>query len=81
MLLALGLEVGEVDVAVGVALGHHHLHADHLRARRIGAVRRFGDQADGAVALRRALACQARIASSPAYSPCEPALGCRLTPA
>ena len=26
-------------------------------------------------------ACQARIASSPAYSPWLPALGCRLTPA
>jgi hypothetical protein len=25
--------------------------------------------------------CQAWIASRPAYSPCEPALGCRLTPA
>ena len=50
VLLALGLEVGEVDVAVGVALRHHDLQARHLRARRVGAVRRFGDQAD--VALR-----------------------------
>jgi hypothetical protein len=26
-------------------------------------------------------ACQAWMASRPAYSPCEPALGCRLMPA
>ena len=81
MLLALGLEVGEVDVAVGVARGDDDLHARHLRAGRVGAVRRLGDQADVARAPRRALACQARIASRPAYSPCEPALGCRLMPA
>ena len=32
------LEVVEVHVAVGVALGDHHRHAHHLRAGRVGAV-------------------------------------------
>jgi hypothetical protein len=45
------LEVGEVDVAFGVALRHDDLHADHLRARRVRAVRRFGNQADVAARL------------------------------
>jgi hypothetical protein len=38
VLLALGLQVGHVHVAVVVALGDHHLHAHHLRAGRVGAV-------------------------------------------
>ena len=49
--LALGAQVGEVDIAFGVALRDDHLHARHLRARRVGAVRRFRDQADVAPAL------------------------------
>jgi hypothetical protein len=40
VLLRLGLEVGKVDIAVGVAGDHHHLHADHMGGGRIGAVRR-----------------------------------------
>ena len=51
VLFALGLQVGHVHVAVVVALGHHHGHAHHLRAGRVGAVRAAGDQADVAVAL------------------------------
>jgi hypothetical protein len=51
---ALGLQVGEVDVAVLVALGDHDLHAHHLRRGRVGAVRALRDQAD--VALRLAAA-------------------------
>jgi hypothetical protein len=80
VLRALGLEVGEVDVAVGVALRDDDLHADHLRARRVGAVRRLGDQADGAAGLA-ARGVPGADREQPAYSPCEPALGCRLTPA
>ena len=51
VLLALGLQVGHVDVAVLVALGHDHLQADHLGAGRVGAVGTGRDQADVAVAL------------------------------
>ena len=51
VLLALGLQVGQVDVAVLVAARHDHLHAGHLRARGVGAVGGGGDQADVAVAL------------------------------
>jgi hypothetical protein len=54
VLRALGLQVGEVDVAVRVALGDHDLHAHHLRRGRVGAVRALRDQAD--VALRLAAA-------------------------
>ena len=54
VLLALGAQIGQVDVAQRVALHHHHLHADHAGAGRVGAVRRFGNQAD--VALRIAAA-------------------------
>ena len=51
VLLGLRGEVGEVDVAVGVAVDDDHLHADHLRRRRVGAVRRRRNQAHVAVAL------------------------------
>ena len=51
MLLGLGLEVGDVDVAAVVAIDHHDLQAAHLGGRRVGAVGRFGDQADVAMAL------------------------------
>lgn len=40
-----GPEVRQVDVAVFVHLHHLHLHAGHLSARWVGAVRRLGDQA------------------------------------
>jgi hypothetical protein len=40
MLLGLGAQVGDVDVAVLVAGHDHHVHADHLRRGRVGAVRR-----------------------------------------
>jgi hypothetical protein len=45
----LALQVGHVHVAVLVALGHHHLHAHHLGAGGVGAVRAAWDQADVAV--------------------------------
>ena len=51
VLLTLGLEVGHVDVAVGVTRRDHHLHADHGGAGGVGAVRAARDQADVAVAL------------------------------
>ena len=51
MLLRLGPEVVDVDVAARVAGDHHHLHAGHRGGRRIGAVRGGGDQADVAMRL------------------------------
>jgi hypothetical protein len=47
----LGAQVVEIDVAAVIAADHHHLEARHVRARRVGAVRRRGDQADPAVTL------------------------------
>ncbi|MNM39129.1 hypothetical protein D3C81_499000 [compost metagenome] len=44
------LQVGQVHVAVGVAAGDDHLHADHVGRCGVGAVRRRGNQADVAVA-------------------------------
>ena len=46
VLLGLGLEVGEVDIAVRVAADDHHAHAGHDRAGGVGAVGGGGDQAD-----------------------------------
>lgn len=40
------LEVCQVNVAVLVHLDHLHLHARHLSARWVGAVRRLWDQTD-----------------------------------
>ena len=54
MLRGLGLEVGDVDVAVGVASHHDHAHAGHVRRRRVGAVRGARDQAHVAMALAAA---------------------------
>ena len=51
MLLRLGAEIVDVDVAARVAGDHHHLHADHAGGGRIGAVRRRGDQAHLAMRL------------------------------
>ena len=75
----LRLEVGEVDVAVLVAGDDDDLHAGHLRRRRIGAVRRRGNEAHVAMRLRRGSRDTRGSSSSPAYSPCEPALGCSDT--
>ncbi len=46
--VSLGLlpEIGDVDVAVGVGFHHNHLEAGHDGARRVGAVRGLGNQAD-----------------------------------
>ncbi len=49
--LALGLEVGHVDVAVVVTGGHYHRQAGHLGAGRVRAMRAGRDQADRAVGL------------------------------
>ena len=54
VLLGLGAQVGEIDVAVVVAAHHDDIHAGHMRRRRIGAVRGGGNQADGAMALAAA---------------------------
>ncbi|KAK1244515.1 hypothetical protein MKX07_003314 [Trichoderma sp. CBMAI-0711] len=50
MLLALGFEVFQVEVArLGVALDGHDAHADHGGGRRVGAVGGDGNQADVAL--------------------------------
>ena len=51
VLLALGLEVGHVDIALAVAGRDDHAHAGHLRAGRVGAVGGRRNQADVAMAL------------------------------
>ena len=54
---ALASQIGDVDVAVRVASPTTTtLHAGHDRARRIGAVRRRGNQHDVALRARRAIA-------------------------
>ena len=55
VLVGLLLEIRQVDVAARVAGRHDHLHPGHHRARRVGAVRRGGNQHDVAVALAAAL--------------------------
>ncbi|CAG9942264.1 unnamed protein product [Clonostachys rosea f. rosea IK726] len=56
VLLALGLEVGDVEVArLGVALDGDDLHADHGGAGGVGAVGGDGDEADVSVRLAAAL--------------------------
>ena len=47
----LGAQVVQVDVAVVVAGDHHHIHAGHDRARRVGAVGRGRYQAHVTLAL------------------------------
>ncbi len=49
MLVRLRFQVCDIDVAVGVARDHDHLHAGHLRSGRIGAMCRRWNQADGAM--------------------------------
>ena len=51
MLRRLGAQIVDVDVAVRVAGRDHDLHAGHHRARRVGAVRRRGDEDDVAAAI------------------------------
>ena len=51
VLLALGLQVRHVDVALRIASCHDHLHAHHLGAGRIGAVGAGRNEADVAMAL------------------------------
>ncbi|OIQ66860.1 hypothetical protein GALL_515680 [mine drainage metagenome] len=51
VLFAFGLEVGHIDIAIGIASGDHDLHAGHGGASRVGAVRAARDQADVAVGL------------------------------
>ncbi len=55
VLLGLGPQIVHVDVAVLVGGHDDDLHPRHHRARRVGAVRRRGDQADVAVRLAAAL--------------------------
>ena len=55
VLVGFRLQVGDIDIAAFVAAHHHHLHAGHVRGRRIGAVRRARNQADVAQALAAAL--------------------------
>ena len=51
MLLGLGAQIVDVDVAARVAGDHDHVHADHAGGRRIGAVRGRRDQAHLAMRL------------------------------
>ena len=51
MLLRLGAQIVDIDIAAGVAGDHHDLHAGHAGGGRIGAVRGGGDQAHLAVRL------------------------------
>ncbi len=51
MLLRLGAQIVDVDVAARVAGDHHDVHARHAGGGRVGAVRGGGDQADLAVRL------------------------------
>src|SRR5204862_1133005 len=55
----LGLEIGDVDVAVLVSLDHDDLHPRHDRARRVSAVGRLRDQAGGAMRLAAMLVIRA----------------------
>ena len=64
-----------------VALHRHHLHARHHRAGGVGAVRRHRDQADRRGSWRRGCGDRRGSPAGPAYSPCEPALGCSDTAA
>ena len=75
VLVRLRLEVVEVDVAVVVARHHDDPHARHHRAGGVGAVRRLGDEAHGTRRPRPGSRGTPRMASRPASSPCEPALG------
>ena len=54
MAFGLGLEIGEIDVALIVAVDNDNLEAGHLRRGRVGAVRRAGNQTDVAVPLTAA---------------------------
>ena len=58
VLLDLGAQVVDVDVAVVVAGHHHDAHAGHHRGRRVGAVRGARDEAHvaGGLAARRVVA-------------------------
>ncbi len=49
VLSGLGLQIGKIDIALCIASHGNHLKATHLRRGRVGAVSRFGNQADGAV--------------------------------
>ena len=74
VLIGLGAQVVEVDVAVFVAADDDDFHAGHDGAGGICTVGGGGDKADVAMVVVAA-AVEARMTSKPAYSPCEPALG------
>ena len=75
VLLDLGAQVVDVDLAVVGGLHDDDLHAGHDGAGGVGAVRGGRDEADGALRRRRWPGGSARTASRPASSPCEPAFG------
>jgi hypothetical protein len=54
MLLGLGLQIVQIDVAVLIAGHDDHLHSGHLGGGRIGAVSRGWNQADVAPAFASA---------------------------
>ena len=78
--LGLGAQIGEIDVAVFETAHRHDAEAGHDGAGRVGAVGGGRDETNVAVPLA-ARAWYSRMASRPAYSPCEPAFGCRETAA
>ena len=55
MLFSGGFEIGNIDVAVLIALRHHDLHTAHLCAGWVGAVCAGRDQTD--VAMRFTTTC------------------------
>ena len=77
----LGAEVVEDDVAVGVAGDDHDLEPRHRRARRIGAVGDLPGSGRRCARLSPRSRWYARIAISPANSPCAPEFGCSDTAA
>ena len=51
VLFGLGAQIGQVHIAILITLGDHHIHARHDRAGGVGAMRRRGNETDGAMAL------------------------------
>ena len=55
VLFGFHFEIGDIDIAPLVAGNHHNFHTGHMRRRRIGAVRRGGNQTHLAMAFTTAL--------------------------
>ena len=75
----LGAQIVEVDVAVLAAGDHHDPHAGQRRRTRRWCRARSTGSGTRRARPRRGAGGRRWIASRPAYSPCEPALGCSDT--